>query len=220
MHCTLEVVLPPVLHLELALNQILKPFDENGSDDDNESASKHAFFDYFLVGGRFSGRKEKSKLDQKRLDAFQDEIVKRGFTVSPVVAGKQKLVPESQETAVDLLWREHFPESTMLRCPLFAHSPQSVGSDICTVADLPADLTASRVIIAAPGWRNDGTLEAVFMIEDSIWNGFNHVDVTWDGKVKSAIDMFIGTGNRYTDEYKGRSFPQSEWNVVTVDYHS
>lgn len=51
MHFHLEVIMPPTTNVEGALEKIMAQFDEN-----NEDAS-HAFWDWYVIGGRFFWRK-------------------------------------------------------------------------------------------------------------------------------------------------------------------
>lgn len=219
MHYHLEIIMPPVDDVEKAIAQIMKPFDEQGEDEDGNT-NDHAFWDWYQIGGRWSGVKLESFLGKERLDLFHQELSNRKVTVSGFQCGKQTLSPESQIPMVDALWREMFPDSGITVCPLFDHSPKILTSDICTILDLPPELSASRVIVAEPSWRDDGSLQAEYMISDSIWNGVMHVKTQWDGKVKSAIDEAKEKASRYREEFQAKRMPQDDWLVVTVNYHS
>src|SRR5262245_27782076 len=109
MHYHLEVILPPVDNVEQAIGQILEPFDENGKDEDGHRNS-HAFWDWYVVGGRWAGAKLQAMLDPKKLEEFNAELTKRKVTVSGIQAGKQELSPASQIPMVDALWNEFFPD--------------------------------------------------------------------------------------------------------------
>ncbi|QEH36554.1 hypothetical protein OJF2_51380 [Aquisphaera giovannonii] len=224
MHYHLEVILPPVPNVEEALKQILEPFNEQGEDEDGNRNS-HAFWDWYVIGGRWAGAKLEATLDQEKLEAFNDELQKRKVTVSGVRAGKPKLQPDSQIPMVDALWNEYFPDSPLKVCPFFAHfNDQYQNSDgfpdIMPLKDVPKELTASHVIIAGPGWKDDGSLEAKYMLQASIWNGVTFVDAKWDGKVQTAIDEHKERLRNAKPEYAAKHVPQDDWLVVTVDYHS
>ena len=223
-HYHLEVILPPVENVEEAIEQILKPFKEEGEDEDGYP-NPHPFWDFYVIGGRWAGAKLEASLDPEKLDAFQKELTERKVTVSGLRAGKPTLNPASQIGMVDDLWKEYFPDLTLTACPLFSHfNDQYKNSegypDVMRLEDLPSDLTASHVIIAAPTYKNDGTLEPEYMVQDSIWNGVSHVKSAWDGKVLSAIEEHKKRLEDYKPEFAAKATPQDNWLVVTVDYHS
>jgi hypothetical protein len=224
MHHHLEIVLPPVEDIETAVAQILKPFDENGQDEDGHRNS-HAFWDFYVIGGRWAGAKLEAMLDQPKLEQFKAELASRKVTVSGLQFGKQELSPASQIPLVDALWNEFFPDSPIKVCPLFKHfNDQYQNSegfpDIMRLAGMPKSLTASHVIIAGPGWQDDGSLEAKYMLQTSIWNGVTHVDAKWDGSVLAAIEEHKKRLEDYKPEYIAKASPTDDWLVVTVDYHS
>lgn len=222
MHYRLEVVMPPVSNIEEAISQIMEPFDENL---DGEDASGHAFWDFWVIGGRWAGRKLEETLDKERINAFREKLKELGVTVSSFQAGKQELSPASQIPMVDALWAEMFPDSGVSACPLFAHSNDQYKSsstlpgDICKVSELPSEASCSHLIIAGPTYDDSG-LEAVYMIQDQIWNGVTHVDTKWDSKVLTGISEFKERTAGYTEEYRQKRTPSDDWLVVTVDYHS
>jgi hypothetical protein len=221
MHYHLEIIMPPVDDVVAAIERGLGPFCEGNED------SRHQWWDWFVVGGRYAGQKFQATLDNTKLDAFYAAMRERKVTVSSLTAGKQELKPESQIPMVDALWNEYFPESNGSPCPLFNHSNDQYKSDslihgdICRFADVPSGLgDLSRVIFAAPNY--DGTeMEATFMVTDDIWNGVNYEKTEWDGTFSDAVAKFrVKTGTGYTEAYLERVTPKDDWLVVTVDYHS
>lgn len=208
----MEVVMPPCDDVNAALEKILAPFDENGEE------NRHVFWDWWVIGGRWSGTKAKAKLDPAKIEAFYAELNERKVTVSGVQMGKQELSPASQIQEVDALWREMFPESGLQSCPLFGHSGDKLPGDICTLDECPKALKASRVIVAGNSHRDD--LDAVYMISESEWNGVNHIDTGFSGLVSDAISAHIKRLKNYGAEYAERITPRPDWLVVTVDYHS
>lgn len=219
MHYHMEIIMPPTNDVDAAIAQIMEPFNECGEDEDGNRNS-HTFWDWYVIGGRWSGHKDEAKFDKARLDAFHAELKERKVTVSGIQCGKQDLQPESQIPMVDALWREMFPESGLDVCPLFGHSPRTLPSDICTLADMPEGLTAITGIIAGPGHSDDGKMQAHYLIQDCVWNGVMHVDTKWDGKVKTMLDDHVEKCKNYREEWKAKVTPQPDWLVVTVDYHS
>ena len=221
MHYHCEIIMPPVDDVEKAVNEIMLPFNENA---DEEYRSSYTFFDWYVIGGRWSGEKIKAKLDSNKLDEFHQKLVEMKVTVSSVTAGKQELQPASQIPVVDALWRDMFPESGIDVCPLFKHysdqyKTSELPGDACRLEEMPDSMSAERVIIAKE--RHDGKgLRAEFMISTNHWNGVNYVKSTWDGNVKSAIQMQLEKLEHYKDEYREKVTPKADWIVVTVDYHN
>ena len=219
MHAHLEIVMPPTDDVEGSVNEIMAPFDENGEDEDG-NPNDHAFWDWFVIGGRWSGAKLEAKLGKDRVDAFRKALSDRKVTVSGLRCGKQSLQPASQIELVDALWAEMFPDSGLSVCPLFNHSPKTVAGDVCNLSEVPDELKAERVIVAGPSFDDGGALRVEYMTSDSIWNGVIHVDTAWDGCLKSAISEATKRVANYRDEYRERVTPKGDWLVITVDYHS
>lgn len=217
MHYHLEIVIPPTDDVESAVAKLLGPFDENYRDEDGDR-NKHAFWDFYRIGGRWAGTKIQARFPEDRMEAFYAELKERKVTVSGIQAGKQELSPASQIPMVDEVWRKHFPEGGAV-CPLFAHYQNRYENsrgepDICRLKDLPPALTAYHVMIGSDEGRT------VFMIQESQWNGVTHVDAKWDGKVLSAIALWRDRLANYNPDYAAKVTPKDDWLCVTVDYHS
>lgn len=222
MHHHLEIIMPPTEDVKAAVSRILGPFDESGEDEDG-IPNKHAFWDFYVIGGRFSGVKLEAMLGQQDLEEFNAELASRGVTVSGVQFGKPELSPASQIPMVDALWNEFFPKSPIKVCPLFKHfNDQYKDSngfpDVMRLADVPWPLKASRVIVA--GTTHSDGLEAAYMTQGDVWNGVSWIDSRWDGLVHSAVGDWREEVGRYAPEYAARNTPNDDWLAVTVDYHS
>lgn len=216
MHHRLEIIMPPVADIEAAVAQIMAPFDENCEDED--IASSFQFWDWYQIGGRYSGRKLEQSIDPAKVEAFIAALQEKGVTCSGLVWGKQELSPASQIPMVDALWREMCPGAGDV-CPMFKHSGDSMNMDICRLDQMPAACTALAVIVAGP--NHDGTkLEAKYMIHEDTWNGVIHVKSEWDCKVTTAIQNHLKRIEGYAEAYKEKVTPKPDWLVVTVDYHS
>jgi hypothetical protein len=211
MHYHLEIIMPPSSNIKESLEKIMKPFDEE--------TSEKGFWDWYVVGGRFSGEKEMCGYTEEKMKIFYEKLKEKKVTVSSFRAGKQTINPPEQIPMVDKIWNEIFPTENgeIVPCPIFSHSNADdtmISCDICRVEEIPEKLFAERVIIAGPDF------EANYMIAQDHWNGVNFVKIDWDGKVKSAIENFIKKCSRYKDEYKEKVIPKSNWICITVDYHS
>lgn len=219
MHHHLEVILPPTKDVKAALDKILEPWSEFHKDVDGES-NHHGFWDWWVIGGRWSGAKIQAQFPQSAFDAFEKELSEKGVTVSGVQWGKQELSPSSQIPMVDELWRKHFPGGGDT-CPIFNHYVGTKGyPDVCQLKDLPPALKASRVMIVSNDPSDDGQGRVTFMIQDSFWNGVDHVDAKWDGNVMDAVEMARGRFKTYKPDYAKLVIPTDEWLCATVDYHS
>lgn len=217
MHYHMEIVMPPTHDVETSIAQIMGPFSESGEDEDGNRNS-HAFWDWYVVGGRWAGAKLEAKIGD--LEPFYAALKERNVTISRLIWGKQEISPASQIPMVDALWREMYPGSWIEVCPMFKHAPGVIAGDICALKDMPITLTASHVIIAGEGYGDEKKLEAKYMIQDSIWNGVTHVDTQWDKNVATAVTEHAEKLKRCRDEYREKNTPKPDWLVVTIDYHS
>lgn len=222
MHYHLEIILPPTDDVEAAIKQIMAPFDEDPEDPEDRGGS--SFWDFYVIGGRWAGEHMKADLDPKKLDEFYEELTKRKVTVSGLTAGKQELQPADQIPMVDALWQEFFPDAGFPACPIFRHyndQYKNTLDDVCNLSEIPDSLAAGRLIIAGPGYSDDGGFRANYMLQDEFWNGCNHIKTGWDGNVKGGVAEFEKWAkDRYTEEAQRKYIPTDDWLVATVDYHS
>lgn len=221
MHALCEIVMPKVDDIEKAVEQIMAPFSENVPEDDGYPS----FWDWWVIGGRYSGVKLEASLDQEKLKAFQDELNNMNITVSGLQCGKQEIKPSDQIPKVDALWKQYFPDCGFDKCPLFGHSndqysnDSSIPGDIMDYSKIPLDMKCCRVIVAGLDYE-DKDLEAKFMIEDEFWNGVNHSHTNWDRTLKDALSMFKKSLEHYREGYAEKITPTDDWMVVSVDYHT
>ena len=223
MHTHLEIVMPPTEDVVAIVDKILAPFSENNENEDDHHLEK--FWDWYQIGGRWSGSKYEARFDPKLIQEFRDWMVEEKITVSGIVFGKEELSPESQIPKVDKKWNEMFPSETFIPCPLFKHSGLELPNDIMRLGDMPERVTCARVIICAPKYDYDkdtatDDVEAEFMLSDSIYNGLNFIDTAWDKKVSTAVEMRKNFMKDAKEPYKTQMMPNDDWLVVTVDYHS
>jgi hypothetical protein len=234
MHHHCEIVIPPTTDIEGAVASVMKKFDENQQDDEEGYGySKHAFWDFWVIGGRWAGHKLIAKYDETKIDEFYAWINAEKITVSGVQCGKPELSPASQIPKVDAKWNEMFPSAIPIKCPLFQHSNNQYGEglggtlphDVARLSEVPERLTCSRVIFAGPRYESkskgySGPLEAKFMLAEDAWNGCNHMKVDWDRKLTTAVAKCRENFKNYKAEYVEKILPKDDWLAVTVDYHS
>lgn len=219
-----EIIMPPTTDVEKAVAEIMARFNENG--DDEDGYKRHAFWDFYVIGGRFAGSKTEARLDPEALAAFNQWMHDEMVMVRGLQFGKQTLADRATVEKVDAKWCELFPGAGP-HCTLFDHSnkrDEALPDDVCKLADLPARLTAFRVIIAGPKFDGKdawtGPPEAVYMVSTSIWNGVTHVKTAWDGNVAGAVAMFRERLDNYSPAYRACVTPTDEWIAVTVDTHT
>jgi len=235
MHIHCEIVLPGMPEDEIpeAIESIMARYDEN-CDDDEEGYRKHAFWDWYVIGGRFAGDKLTSKYDKSKLDEFEQWFQDERITVAGVRFGKPDLQPANQIAKVDAKWNELFPVEggVMVACPMFAHANDQYGrngplsgtlaGDICRLGD-SLSVQCGRVLFAGPSWtggERKRPLECVFMLADDIWNGTNHMPIKWDGTIGDALNQWRERLEGMADGYREQMTPTDDWLTVTVDYHT
>jgi hypothetical protein len=205
MHHRLEVLMPPTDDVEGKLEVVLKDFSENNE----EESYTPTFWDWYEVGGRWSGSHNMDGLDQALLDKFYQELKDANVTVSGVQFGKQTISPESQIPFVESVWSKHFPG----KCPVFDHYTD--GGDVITLAEAKTKkITCDRFIVT------DNEFKPQFMAQEDFWNGVNHVESKWDCTVESALAEYAEKTKGYREDYAKKIAPQDNWLLVTVDYHS
>ncbi len=234
MHYHCEIIIPPTDDVEAAVKSIMEPFNEQpGDPDDEEYSPGHAFWDFYVIGGRWAGNKLMVSYDKAAIEEFHQWLQDEGVTVSGFRCGKEKIEPTDQIPKVDAKWNEMFPplDGKPVACPMFNHSNDQYGrdgngtiaGDICKLPEA-SSVECSRVIFAGSSWSGDhewaGPVKATFMLCDSQWNGVNHMNIKWDGKLATALSDFRKHIEHYADGYRERCEPQEDWLAVTVDYHT
>lgn len=216
MHEHIEVIIPPNEDVEKAVEKVMAPFDEKSED------APHPWWDFYVIGGRWSGQKLIQQLGEGHVDAFQEELQRRGTTVSGIQFGKPELSPSSQIPEIDRLWKEWFPEWTGEHCPLFQHYNDQyqntpVYGDVMPIRDVRYPLTCEKVLIAEYGFR--GELDAGFLVQGEIWNGCNHEATEWDGTLGHALKMHRERLEKMAERYRENNEVTLDWQAVTVDIH-
>ena len=146
------------------------------------------------------------------------------ITVSGLTCGKQEISPADQIPFVDKTWNELFPENDGRPCPLFKHSNDQydkygiICGDIMPVKEC-LDFECGHLIIGIYKDYSDKH-GATFMVEQSMYNGVNFIDTKWDGKIKSALEMFSKRLKNFNPDYKKQFDDIMNWFSITVDYHS
>jgi len=222
MHFICEIVIPPTDNIEESVKQVLSQYCEHG---DGEETNSNAFWDWYVIGGRFAGQKILSGFDKEKLKSFYDEMKEKKVTVSGFQAGKQSLEPKEQIPLVDEMWKKHFPDFDGEHCPLFDHSndqySESMNGDVMKFSDVPNQHVCGRIIFAKPSYGDDEKLMAGYMLVDRIWNGANYQDTDFlDSTFGKAKEMFFQSIKNYKPEYAKKITPTDDWLVVTVDCHS
>jgi hypothetical protein len=222
MHAIAEIIMPPDADIKEAVAAAMKEFDENAED------YRNGWWDFYVIGGRFSGHKLEASLDQAKMEAFHEELKKRNVTVSSLTCGKKELQPASQIPMVDALWREWFPGKGE-RCPIFKHARDQYGKDgqvhhddVCRVDEIPERLSCEKLLVLTEltkelqaKYPEDGKWQVSRLLSVQYWNGVEHQNSDFDGNVANGI-------KRIREEKEGWRKVEvgPDWKVVTVDYHS
>lgn len=214
----MEIILPPTSNVEEAIEALLKPFDEDNGGKDYRS--RYAFYDYYKIGGRWSGTKVEEMLGHENMKAFYEVLNANNITVSGVQFGKPTLRPASQIPLVDNLWNEHFPDAPVKVCPLFDNYKENYG-DVLRLGLTPKELTCARLIIAGPSHdEQDPTLRVHHMLTTDAWNGVTFQNTDWNGTIEAGLESFAKSSGSWRTEYAERVRPKGDWLCVTIDYHS
>ena len=68
MHFHCEIVLPPeTTDIDSAIQSVMAQFDENQPDDEDHD-TRHSFWDFYVIGGRWAGTKLVAQYDQAKLE--------------------------------------------------------------------------------------------------------------------------------------------------------
>lgn len=216
MHFHLEIIMPHTENLEAEISRILAPFDE-GSEE-----SRNAFWDWYQIGGRWTGTKDGFDPASDENNVERCEICQgTGFRADEV--GKRAREAEATYTCNGCgKWNEggkwthsEFGAGKRLKWPT---AWAQYKGDIMPLRDVKKDQKAFRVIIA--GMNHAGTgMEAVFMACRENWNGVSFDESSWDGTIESALEKHRDRAKNYRAEYAERITPTDEWIAVSIDYH-
>lgn len=216
MHYHLELILPPDVaedEIEAAVADVLAPYDENKRDDEDGSCLRHAFWDWWVIGGRYTGSHRRSHLDPETLDKFYDALRDAEVKVKGVQFGKEDLATDEDREKVAQLWREFFPDDKN-GCPDFKDFDGN-DRDYRRLGEVGPHLTAFHVIVATRREWADGKPVADVSRVTRVWDGISLQTTTFDGNVASLVAELREKG-----EYgSGMDIPTDSW-IVTVDYHS
>lgn len=207
-HYIAEIVLPPDVPIVKGVKDVMDYF----KDEDNGHAE---WWDFYIIGGRFSGNKIESSIDPKRLEAFKEHLVEIKVTVHALTAGNPSLYPTSQIKMVDALWREWFPGCGDA-CLLFSHARDQYrkdgyySDDVCKVSEVHERLQCDRLIVAR---IFEDKLYPARMLVTSLYNGVEWQGTEFDGNVKRGLQAIND------DKYRKNSMTP-DFNVITVDYHN
>lgn len=242
-HYHMELILPPQPDREAvrkASHQILLPFREEQDplpeDEYHEIYEGHRFWDWYVIGGRWTRDHIVARLDETKLQDFWDNFAEAGMEGPgfQMPGSHPQLTPESVLRAHEL-WADFFPND---ECPFWQKDGRRPGeacdhkSDICTVGELGENAGAYRLLIATL----DGHLKykAAHLISTSFWNSVSWQDAKWEGDVHQAIGDYNGTRQAEIDRRRDKdgvadewslkygipSLVGDDWHAVTVDYHS
>lgn len=149
-------------------------------------------WDWFVVGGCWSGEKLMAKLDPNKVKAFSAEFEKRGYGWTSMEHPEEERRRDTHK-----LFMKYFPNFKG-EIPVYRDQYKEGGGegDICKVSELPEKFSCHTLII--PGKRS----AEVLMTQE--WDGKDFVKTSFDGDAVAELKK-----RGLTDGY-----------LVTVDYHS
>ncbi len=216
MHFHLEIIMPPTDKIEEEISHILAPFDEGNEE------SRNAFWDWYQIGGRWTGTKDGFDPASDENNVERCELCNgTGFRTDNV--GETARAAEPTYTCNSCgKWQEggtwthsEFGAGKHLKWP--TQWAQYKG-DIMLLRDVKPDQKAFRVIIAGQNHAGTG-MEAVFMAAKDNWNGVSFDESKWDGSLADAIAKHKARAAHYTPAYAEKVTPTDEWIAVSIDYH-
>lgn len=214
MHYHLEIIMPPCSpsEIEARVSEIMAPWEEGGKDEYGDE-QRHGFWDWYEIGGRYTGSHRRASFDPEKLSVFYDAIRDAGVQIKGLVLGKEELATDADRAKVESLWREFFPDDE-IGCQDFKDY-DGADVDYRTVEAIGKHLSAYRVIVADwHEWKEERNLRAKRMLTKEIWNGVEHQDAKWTGSVPDLISEV-----RSVDNWRSVDIGD-DWLCVTVDYHS
>ena len=219
MHYRGEIVIPPVDNVEEFINEMLEPWNEKYKYMETATSDKqnpYAFFDYFVVGGRYNGDKVLDSLPENGRERFYKRLNAEHVTVSGIQFGKQTLQPTSQKSLVDSIWCEMFPDNILKECPLFDNYKGNMW-DIMPLANIPQQTEAYYVIIAKADVSKPNVSH---IFQKEVWNGKDWLECKFDGCVTTALEMVNKKLDHLDETARAAFLPNEKWLCVTVDFHS
>lgn len=195
MHNLMEIIVPPHLDPVEAIGLAMDPYNMNHDSEDFVDT----FFDYYNIGGRWSGTHLKSKLGLKRLQIFENEIlqIKPGLRDFPNT-------PEDKKRCFEI-WGKHFPE-VKDSCPFWGNqAPEGTNEDY------------HFLDITTVGELGDEVKCATFAIINCYGESFKnliHLE-EWNGE-----DWELTGFNGVKEELLRHPSVRKDWWIVTLDYHS
>lgn len=201
--------------LSAVVSAAMAPYNEDSED------RKNTFWDWWVIGGRYSGEVLTSRLGTERLEQFNAVLNSRKVMVKGLVCGKEELADSQTEEMVDALWRDMFPDSGLAKCPLFKHGSPSqydkrgeLPFDVCKVEDVPASHAQFSIALIELDYEKKPSITQ--LLHREIWNGSTHQDTAWDGTFATALEHF----NKRMGRCREPATVMPQDTVVTVDYHS
>ena len=243
MHYHMELIMPPLedgAKLDDRLDEILGPWHEEYKYtcfcDDDDKQNFHGFYDYYVVGGRWSGDHLRTRMEQdhgERWSAFINEMENSDIMVSGVIAGKPTPVGDGVNRVQDV-WQRHFPEFADIHNPLFnipgVFPQKQIAGDVCTFHAIPISTTCSHFAVATPERKFSAerqefigdvqTYKLTFQLVTSLYNGSTWQNTSFDGTLQSALDHYNKILQRYRAAFRDLYTPKEDWLCVTIDYHN
>lgn len=226
MHAVAEIIIPPTKDIKASITTVMEYFIEEDDKGEKPKGGHADWWDFWEIGGRFSGRKIECKIDPNKLTQFNEFLKDQNITVSPVTCGKHGI------ERVDICTVATIPdELTCDRLIIAGLEPNfeewSRNFDLAK-AEFGVGVTEESFFHQHPRWNearrkaDDVTPKTELCVQRmwllSYWNTVEWQPTAFEGNVKKALaDM--RTQPRLSDEYPWCGW-EDDYLVVTVDYHN
>lgn len=153
MHYHAEVFVPTKKNYQNVVAEIMAPHYEKWSDNDEES--REGFWDWYVIGGRWSGRHTildlYLKYGDEAYNAMLQEFKERfGWWEG----GPERITRETRKAQFEEVFHKHFPDANLhVPMPAWRDSYKQDGypDDICALEDIPIPLFSCYTLILPSG---------------------------------------------------------------------
>ena len=216
MHYHVELIIPKIKDLSLneQIERIMK------------QVINKTTFSYYIIGGRFAGRKKIDELDDNKMDNFYNKLQEKEITVSGIVAGKETLKPKEQIEKVDNLWFKYFPDWQGEHCPVFDHANKKyeddpIYGDIMELGNVAVNQVECNTVIFAhydAHDYNEWNIERMYRTK--VYNGFTHQETKFDGQLGEAMIKYEKHLEQLNDDFAEKINLEKDWLTITLDLKS
>jgi len=164
MHSSVLIIAEPQENYPLYVQKVMEPY--------SEEESKNGWWDWYVIGGRWSGELTEIKLDQDKLKKIREEFEKQGLNWISM-----EKTNEIQKEKSHKLWREFFGnEWKDEEIPIYrdSYAENGFNDDIQPVSNFTPEqlklLNTAHVIDKDGCYSYDSVWSGKTYLEDKEWN--------------------------------------------------